>query len=85
MEALFASAAILAPLTELRLEDLELALEIALDFCKTLVVAREPTLLIESSGSSFGRSITLDSCLNQLLAPNLNLFLAEDISGPRYF
>ena len=39
-DAIFASAATLALLTELRLEDLKLALELALDFCGTFHVAR---------------------------------------------
>ena len=39
-DALFAAATILALLTELRLEDLELALELALDFCGTFHVAQ---------------------------------------------
>ena len=58
-DALFAAASILALLTELRLEDLELAVELALDFCTTFHVAREPTLLIESSGSRFDRLVAL--------------------------
>ena len=63
-DALFAAAAILALLTELRLEDLEFALELALDLCETFDVAREPTLLIESSGFRVDRLAALDGCLN---------------------
>ena len=59
-DALFAAAAILALLTELRLQDLELALELALDFCGTFDVAREPALLVESSGFRFDRLVTDD-------------------------
>jgi len=78
-DALFAAAAILALLTEFRLEDLELALELALDFCGTFDVARKPTLLIESSGSRYDRLVTLDGCLN--FSVQSSIILLESLAG----